>query len=233
MNLIYLDGVQLPVAPAKVQIKIKNQNKTLNLINDGEINIPKVPGLTEISFEILLPNQPYSFASYPDGYQSSQYYLNHFEKLKTSGKAFEFTMIHASAGSNEIDDFNMLATFEEYTITESADEGRDFTVTLQLKQFKTYGTVIVTFEKPKIPSAPSTGTVVTNREAKKATGTYTVQSGDTMWGIAKKTLGDGSRWKELYALNATAIEDTSKKHGRASSSQGKWIYTGTVLSLPS
>lgn len=33
----YLDGVLLPIAPSKLQTKIKNQNKTINLINDGEV----------------------------------------------------------------------------------------------------------------------------------------------------------------------------------------------------
>ena len=49
MYHIYLDDVLLPIAPSKIETKIKNQNKTVNLINEGEVNILKTAGLTEIS----------------------------------------------------------------------------------------------------------------------------------------------------------------------------------------
>ena len=44
----------MPVAPSKLQLKIKNQNKTVTLINESEVNIIKSAGLTEITFDLLL-----------------------------------------------------------------------------------------------------------------------------------------------------------------------------------
>lgn len=35
--------------------------------------------------------------------------------------------------------------------------------------------------------------------------TYTVQKGDSLSGIAKRTLGDGNRWREIYDLNRDVI----------------------------
>jgi len=35
--------------------------------------------------------------------------------------------------------------------------------------------------------------------------TYTVKPGDTLWAIAKKTLNDGSRWREIYNNNTDVI----------------------------
>ena len=46
----YLDDMMLPIPPAKMDIRIKNKNKTVSLINEGEINIIKAEGLKEISF---------------------------------------------------------------------------------------------------------------------------------------------------------------------------------------
>lgn len=43
MYIFYLGEIQLPIAPSKMEMKIKNQNKTVNLINDGEINLLKSP----------------------------------------------------------------------------------------------------------------------------------------------------------------------------------------------
>ena len=47
MYNVYLDTMLCPVAPDKLQLKIANKNKTLVLINEGEINILKKAGLTE------------------------------------------------------------------------------------------------------------------------------------------------------------------------------------------
>ena len=38
---------------------------------------------------------------------------------------------------------------------------------------------------------------------------------------------------EIYELNKDTIEAAAKKYGRSSSSNGWWIYPGTVLQLPS
>ena len=87
---MYLNGVQMPVTPSKLTVKIKGQNKTLNLVNDGEINFLRSPGLTEITVEVLLPMlQAYHFASYPSGYRPPDYYLSAFERMiagKTPGR---------------------------------------------------------------------------------------------------------------------------------------------------
>ncbi len=61
---------------------------------------------------------------------------------------------------------------------------------------------------------------------------YTVVSGDTLWGIAAKKLGSGSKWTSIYDANASTIEAEAKKHGKASSDHGHWIWPGEVLTIP-
>ena len=63
-------------------------------------------------------------------------------------------------------------------------------------------------------------------------GSYTVVSGDTLWGIAKRFYGSGSKYHIIYDANASVIESTAKAHGKANSSNGHWIWPGTVLTIP-
>jgi nucleoid-associated protein YgaU len=51
--------------------------------------------------------------------------------------------------------------------------------------------------------------------------TYTVAPGDTLWAIAKKHLGAGTRWTELYEKNRAVIGDNPDR-----------IKPGQVLTLP-
>jgi LysM repeat protein len=49
---------------------------------------------------------------------------------------------------------------------------------------------------------------------------YTIKKGDTMYGIAKRTLSDAEKWKDLAYWNRDIIENPRK------------IYPGTVIRIP-
>lgn len=65
----------------------------------------------------------------------------------------------------------------------------------------------------------SGGTVVATSPTEETAGyiSYTVQKGDTLWDIAKKYLGNGSRWKEIYNLSGLTSQT---------------IYAGQKLKIP-
>ena len=78
MYSFYFGSLLLPVTPQKLTTKIKGNNKTLTLVNEGDINFLRSPGLTEISFDVVLPMLgQYSFAG---TFRRPDYYLNVFEK---------------------------------------------------------------------------------------------------------------------------------------------------------
>lgn len=61
----FLGVLPLPITPGALTIKTPSLNKTINLVNEGEINIPKDRGLNEISFNFLLPQlQKYPFTEH-------------------------------------------------------------------------------------------------------------------------------------------------------------------------
>lgn len=93
MYYFYFGDVLLPVAPSSMSVKINNKNKTLTLANGGEINILKQTGLSEISFDLLIPSVRYPFAEYPGGFRNANYYLDVLEILKKNCKPFPFKVI--------------------------------------------------------------------------------------------------------------------------------------------
>ena len=62
--------------------------------------------------------------------------------------------------------------------------------------------------------------------------TYTVVSGDTLWGISKKFYGTGTKYGIIYNANADLIESTAKSHGKKSSDNGHWIWPGETFTIP-
>lgn len=200
MYELYMDMVRFPVMPSKIKTKIKNQNKTITLINEGEINILKPAGLSEISFEILLPQVEYPFAVYPDGFKPALYYLDKLEALKVSQQAFNLKILKISPSGVLLHNLNKSVSLEDYEIVDDAKEGLDITVSVNLKLYKEYGKKIIEVNEV---NGVKVATITTERPEYSAPklSNYTVQSGDTLWSIAKKYLGDGSKFRELAKLN--------------------------------
>ena len=235
MYQFYMDDMLLPVTPGAMTLKVANQNKTVTLINEGEINILKLPGLSKISFNALLPNKEYPFAQYESGFQNAHYYMDKLELLKTKCLPFQFQVIRTDdRGEMLMDSLDMQVSLEEYELEENAEKYEfDVMAKIELKQYKTYGTKTIEFKKTETTTEATVTEKRDTSTAPKTTGGYTVVSGDNLWDIARVKLGDGSRMDEIYELNKDTIEAAVKKYGRSSSSNGWWIYPGTVLQLPS
>ena len=75
-------------------------------------------------------------------------------------------------------------------------------------------------ESAKADAEKSSGSI-RNAQIPAVPGTaYSVTKGDCLWNIAQRAYGDGSRWVEIYALNAGSISDPGL------------INIGQVLVLP-
>jgi nucleoid-associated protein YgaU len=88
----------------------------------------------------------------------------------------------------------MNVTLEEYSIIEDAANGFDLTIPVRLKQYRQYSALEYN------PLLPDKAKGATNTNSNK-TKTYTVKKGDTLWGICKKYLGDGSKYPQIAKLN--------------------------------
>ncbi|CCL36909.1 LysM peptidoglycan-binding domain-containing protein [Clostridioides difficile] len=223
----YLDGVQLPIAPAKLEIKITNKNKTVDLINTGEVNILKKEGLSEISFEAEFTHNKLPFCR--GTFRDVQFFLSKLELLKTDCKPFQF-IVSRQLGNKVLFNTNRKVSLEEYNIVEDAENGSDFKVAIKLKQYRDYSTKKLVLAPPK----NETGRPNVKIEPKRVdsvnatnTKTYTVKAGDSLWSICQKQLGNGSLYKKVYELNKTMMDKANK---------GKkvpkyTIYKGQVLKL--
>ncbi|MEK3973730.1 LysM peptidoglycan-binding domain-containing protein [Psychrobacillus sp. FSL K6-1267] len=200
----FIDGIQLPVAPSSLEMKINNQNKTITLINEGEVNLLKQAGLTDISLEVLLPNVKYPFAVYPDGFQPATFYLEKLEKLKISKKPFQFIVTRLKPSGDLLFDTNIKVSLEDYSIEEDAENGFDITVPITLKQYREYGTKVIQVKKATSAKAKPVAVAVKKRASTKAPPkSYKVVKGDSLWAICKKHFGTVTRTMtdELAAKN--------------------------------
>lgn len=217
----YLGGIRFPVPPQKLKLKTKGQNETMTLINGNEINILNPPGLTEISFDVLLPWTEYPFAEYDGGFEPPEYFLSTLDVIKREQKPVQFVVIRESPQGDSLFDTNMTVSLEDYTVAEDAKDGLDVTVSISLKNY-----IFVSTQKYEIQETKEKEEaevlVEEERDASSAPEyeTYTVKKGDSLWNIAKRYLGTGSRYPEIYNLNRDKIRDPNR------------IQIGQVLKMP-
>lgn len=205
---VYLKKYLLPVTPEKIQIKINGGNKTVTLIDDGEINILKKAKLTEIEFECEIPQVKQPYAVYKSGFRGASYFLDAFKRLKTSKKPFQFIVCRRTPSGKQLVNTNMKVSLEDYTVVEEAKNGLDFKVKVKLKQWKSYGTKVVNVQitpqsQPEATVEPPRETV--NSPAPASPQTYTVVKGDCLWNIAKKFYGNGAKYTAIYDANKGVI----------------------------
>ena len=207
---------QIPVLPEEIEIEGGGNGETHDVAGLGEINVIKAPSLKEISFSGVFPADM-SNAIQSAGFDGPADFISRIEDWMNKKRPIRFIYVSDSLK------INIPASIEDFTYKEVGGAVGDFEYDLSLKEYVFYAARKVVFAK----KATATGTtkVATKTEAKRADErakpkTITIKSGDSLWTIAKKQLGDGSRYKEIQKLNG--ITDA----------QAKKLKIGTVIKLP-
>ena len=190
----------LPVTPASLKINTPSRNETVILINDGEINVLKEQGLREISFEFLLPQSKYPFANYAISNYTATTMIPLLNELKSSKKPFQFIVTRMNPMGKVLFFTNIQCQIEDFEYSEDAEaHGLDVMCSITLKEYKPYGTQSISISQV---NGKNTAVVNKARASSKTTlNSVVVKSGDTLWNLCKKHLGDGSKYKEVAKLN--------------------------------
>ena len=215
---LYMNGVLYPITPSKITIKIGNKNKTINLINEGEVNLLKSVGLTSVEFDLLLPNSKYPFAKYENDFEPAKYFLDKLLTLKAEKKAFQFIIVRSNVREGFYDT-NLTMSLEDLSIKEDANNGFDVSVSVKLKEYKEFGTKVYEPKKddPTKVNKPNEKRTDSDNKPKVPT-TYTVKKGDTLCKIAKYFYGDSSLYGGIVTANNIKNPDL--------------IHTGDKLQIP-
>lgn len=194
---IYLGEMEFPAAPEKLEAEreggwVKTELETL-----GEVLQYRPSRLKRVRFGGIFPGQRMGFVTAETLLAPSRY----AEILEEAMNSRESRRLVVSGGAAP---FSMLAAVESFSRREQAGEDGDLYYSLTLREYRPYG-LQAAVVKVSSPDGRGSGTVSAGRSGTPAVPEqYTVRAGDTLWAIAKRYLGDGSRYPEIAAANGIA-----------------------------
>lgn len=218
--------IQLPVNPEDITINGTSNNSTVDTVGQGEISNIGFPGLKELTISSFFPKR-YTGELYINTggqFEEPDFYITFFEDIKKAREPFRLIITDL--------DINMLVSIESFSNTYAYGTD-DVDYELELKEYKehnirilkaTASGFVAADSTQKVSSASPTNTNSNRPVEKSIPKTYTVVSGDNLWKIAQRYLGDGSRWREIYSYN----NNKSIIGGNPN-----LIRPGQVLSIPS
>ena len=208
--------IRIPWLPDNIGFKSGGTIRaSYDIMDRGPVEIPTGSGLKEYSWESTFPGKNRTDTSMLRGeWKDPKVYHEILEDWKAKGTLLTILVTGYPINTDVyLDDYNGEATgaFGDIDYDISLIEARDITIT-----------------STKVPE-PVRPTATGQK--------YTIKSGDTLWSIAKRFLGSGTKWKTIYDANKEIIESTAKARWKAAginrdSQNGHWIFPGTVITIP-
>lgn len=197
--MFYMGNMLLPVTPSKVNVNYENANRTLTLIDEGQVNILKKPNLTNVEFTCEIPQVNHPYCLYNSGFINAQVFLTYFEQLKINKKPFQFIIVRLRPNLIPMFYSNMKVTLEDWKVIEDAKEGFDLKIQISLKQYRHYGTKIVKLKDGKASITESRSTE--NSPNPTAPQNIKLSADDNAYLLSKKYYGDGESYGTILQAN--------------------------------
>ena len=204
------EKIHFPVNPEEIQMNCNGKFDSIDIAGLGEILIQKNRPAIEISWSSFLP------AAYFPGMNFREIYDPYWVSSRINSWKTRTGPCHLIITNTPID---MYVLVSKYTLKEKGGDVGTVYYDISLKEYRE-----VTVRQVSVDL--SSGEAVVEPNATRVDNTvipqtYTVQAGDEMYNIARKFLGDGGRYMEIYNLNKDVI-----------GSIPTWIFPGMVLKLP-
>lgn len=183
--LITDDGqYELSVNPPELSVTQDSKDKTIDLLNVGEVNVPGKRGLVKLTLSTFLPdaNSPFYTGSAPEKI------IQAVKKAKNGQKTIRIII----SGS----DVNTLFTVS--SMSETYKEGQaDIYISWSFIESRDLNTGQIA---SWVKRYTNTG-LCTRNISRSVPKVVVVKNGDTLWNLARRYYDDGSRWKDIADAN--------------------------------
>ena len=186
--------IHLPLNPERVTAQTESKMQTFEVIGLGDINLPRGITPARISWEGVFPGAARRDAPFVKAWQDPKALAGQISAWRRNNSKVRLLITETPLNLS-----CFIAAFEHTWSGGHSDcyyrldltEARDIVVLAEGEQ-RDRGQIAGQGQGAARPAPPPART-------------YTVRPGDTLWAIAKRTLGNGGRWREIYTANVAVI----------------------------
>lgn len=201
---------ELPIAPWQVQMQAEGRFSTADVLGIGQVCILQGGSLERYHLEFELSDNAPHYQRVDAAYVGAQM-LTILRDLRRRQCVMK---LYAEGGRFGL---SRQVIMTDLTIVQNGGEAGEYEISMDLLEYRGCSTAQL---QQAAQDAGNSGTGTTGDGSGGGTRSYTVVRGDSLWRIAQKQLGSGTRWKEIYALNQDQINNANL------------IYPGQILQLP-
>lgn len=191
---------RFPVNPEQIETNSVQAIEKYEVLKLGQIGIPTHMELAEYSFEAEFPHQPLHYVETSGDFKEPDFYLSLFRTWRDSLEPVRFISSNSMG-----EDINTMVLIEEVKEVEKAGEEGDKYVSFKLLEYREFSKKTAHVVENEI--IPFSIKSIEEKPNPKSTGYHIVISGDTLWAIAKKYYGDGSKCNIIFNANKDKIKN--------------------------
>ena len=132
---IYFNQIKLPVNPSELTVAYEGENTTYNMIDKGEVIIPRNSKLATVEISSFFPRNSYMSGVVQDSWYTPEGYVKFFNALLKERIVFHF-IINRWDCQDEMFDTEFDAIITSFKITDKGGESGDIYYTIAVSEYR-------------------------------------------------------------------------------------------------
>lgn len=171
------DTIEFPVNPKEYTISYPSDNKTYNILDKGEIVIPRLPALMEVSWESYFPGDSDDPLIYGHDWSAPGDYVEAIIDARDNREICDLVISRYDARGSRMYDTNIGVVIDNFETTEKGGEAGDVYYKIKFKEYRDFAPIKVSLPQE---STAGSDTIQDEKEPRPLSSTPELRVGATV-----------------------------------------------------
>ena len=140
------DTIEFPVNPKEYTISYPADHKTYDILDIGEIIVPRLPSLMEVSWDSYFPGNSDDPLIYGHDWLEPGDYVEAIKDAMDNQEICDLVISRYNAGGSRMYDTNISAVIADFETTEKGGEAGDVYYKIKFKEYRNYAPIKIPLE---------------------------------------------------------------------------------------
>ena len=150
------DTIEFPVNPKEYTISYPADHKTYDILDIGEIIVPRLPSLMEVSWDSYFPGNSDDPLIYGHDWMEPGDYVEAIKDAMDNQEICDLVISRYNAGGSRMYDTNISAVIADFETTEKGGEAGDVYYKIKFKEYRNYAPIKIPLQNNNNTDSSST-----------------------------------------------------------------------------